>query len=134
MLSSGRPVMVYDSGRRQRTGSAGEQIAVKFLEGAGHTVLDRNWRTGHLELDIVSVKEGGIHFVEVKSRVFPMEAEPEANVGPAKQKRLVAAARKWLKMKGCSGMECSFDVVCVVFKDETYSVRYFPEAFIPIFV
>lgn len=127
-------MMVYDSGRRQRTGSAGEQIAVKFLEGAGHTVLDRNWRTGHLELDIVSVKEGGIHFVEVKSRVFPMEAEPEANVGPAKQKRLVAAARKWLKMKGCSGMECSFDVVCVVFKDETYSVRYFPEAFIPIFV
>ena len=114
MLSSGRSVMVYDSGRRQRTGSAGEQIAVKFLEGAGHTVLDRNWRTGHLELDIVSVKEGGIHFVEVKSRVFPMEAEPEANVGPAKQKRLVAAARKWLKMAADNGVEDAIELLSMI--------------------
>ena len=117
---------------RSRVGRSGEDIAAAFLAESGHTVLDRNWRSGHLELDIVSMAADGIHFVEVKSRVFPMEAAPQESVGAAKRRRMVAAAAGWIRKNGKEDMEYRFDVVSVVFKGEGYSIDYFPEAFIPV--
>ena len=119
---------------RSTVGRRGEEIAARFLMESGHTVLERNWRAGHLEIDIISLAADGIHFVEVKSRVFPMEAGPEENVGYAKRKNMAAAARKWMKTAGNDDLECRFDVISVVFKDGTYEIEYLPEAFIPIFV
>ena len=119
---------------RSRVGKRGEDIAAKFLCGRGHTVLARNWRSGHLEVDIISEAADGIHFVEVKSRVFPTEVEPEENVGFLKRRRMVAAAGKWLKLNGREDAECIFDVVSVVFDEGTYRLDYFGNAFIPVFV
>ena len=61
---------------RMRLGRRGEDIACKYLLDHGHTVVDRNWRSGHLEIDIVTVDPAGLHFVEVKSRVAPVQAAP----------------------------------------------------------
>ena len=36
-------------------GKKGEDIACGLLEGMGHIILERNWRSGHLEIDIISV-------------------------------------------------------------------------------
>lgn len=126
--------MACSKNRRIRVGKAGENIAAGFLIKAGHTILERNWRSGHLEIDLITLAGDGIHFVEVKSRVFPMEAGPEENVGYAKRKNMAAAARKWMKTAGKDDLECRFDVISVVFKDGTYEIEYLPEAFIPIFV
>ena len=38
---------------RLRLGRQGEDIACRYLESIGHTILERNWRSGHLEIDIV---------------------------------------------------------------------------------
>ena len=126
--------MAGDIGRRRKVGSEGEGIAARFLTRSGHTVLCRNFRTGHLEIDIISMAADGIHFVEVKSRVFPVAAEPEQQVGASKRKRITAAAAKWLMENGKEDMECRFDVVSVIFKGNSYEIRYFPDAFVPIFV
>ena len=53
---------------RRALGSLGEDIACEFLRGKGHVVMERNWRWGHLEIDIISFAADGIHFVEVKTR------------------------------------------------------------------
>ena len=53
---------------RQKLGERGENVACRYLESMGHTILERNWRNGHLEIDIISVDPEGIHFVEVKAR------------------------------------------------------------------
>ena len=71
-----------------RLGRRGEDIACKYLLDRGHTVVDRNWRSGHLEIDVVTVDPAGLHFVEVKSRVAPATAAPEENVGYLKQRRI----------------------------------------------
>ena len=60
--------MEGDSNYRRRLGQQGEDIACAFLEGLGHQILERNWRSGHLEIDIISLGADGIHFVEVKTR------------------------------------------------------------------
>lgn len=124
--------MKGEGDRRKRVGRRGEDIAAAFLVDAGHTVLARNWRAGHLELDIVSMAADGIHFVEVKSRVVPMAASPEDSVGPGKMRRMAAAAGAWLSENGKTDMDCYFDVVSVSFSIDSYSVEYFPQAFIPI--
>lgn len=121
---------------KMKLGRRGEDIACKFLIDRGHTVVDRNWRSGHLEIDIVTVDPAGLHFVEVKSRVAPAPAAPEENVGYLKQRRIVAAAKRYLhseeKMSHFGQMEVFFDVFSVIFEGEKVEVNYFPQAYIPV--
>ncbi|MCR5003451.1 MAG: YraN family protein [Bacteroidales bacterium] len=120
---------------RSETGKKGEDAAAQYLEGQGHRILARNWRTGHLEIDIVSEDILGIHFVEVKTRTAPVPALPEENVTPAKQKKITAAAGRFLKtMKTGWAKEIYFDVIGVVIDGEQYTITYYPQAYIPIYV
>ena len=68
-------------------GRRGEDVACGFLSGKGHTIVERNYRSGHLEIDIITLDKDGVHFVEVKSRVAPVAVSPEENVTAAKQKK-----------------------------------------------
>ena len=51
-----------------KLGQAGEAFAAAFLKSAGYTILYRNYRSGHLETDIICENSTHILFVEVKSR------------------------------------------------------------------
>ena len=119
-------------------GKKGEDVACGLLEGMGHRIVARNFRKGHLEIDIVSTGADGVHFVEVKSRMAPLSAEPEENVTPSKQRKIAKAAlgylhgSKELGMAGCS--EVHFDVVAVVFDGEEVRTEWFPDAFFPMYV
>ena len=117
-----------------RIGQAGEQMACDFLETQGHQILDRNWHTGHLELDIVSEAADGLHFVEVKARTAPVTTTVRDQVNTAKQKRISAAAGQYVNKKHMEGKEIFFDIVSVLFDGEETVVRYFPQAWIPMYV
>ena len=121
------------------TGRMGEEMACNYLLGHGHTILERNWRGGHLEVDLISLDKAGVHIVEVKTRRLPAVAAPEANVGAAKKQHLVKAAKAWLSSEDRApvpaGAELFFDVISVEFApDGTADLRYYPQAFIPIYV
>ena len=117
-----------------RIGQAGEQMACDFLETQGHQILDRNWHTGHLELDIVSEAADGLHFVEVKARTAPVTSTVRDQVNVVKQKRISAAAGQYVNKKHMEGKEIFFDIVSVLFDGEETVVRYFPQAWIPMYV
>ena len=122
---------------RMRLGRRGEDVACRFLEGMGHRIVDRNYRSGHLEIDIVSEDGNGVHFVEVKSRVAPVAIAPAENVTPLKQKKIANAALRYLHnskdpwIAGCT--EVSFDVVAITFDGGKETVEWFPDAFIPMY-
>jgi putative endonuclease len=123
--------------KRQVTGKKGEDVACDLLAGRGHTILERNHRVGHLEIDIISVSADGIHFVEVKARRESIQAPPQDNVDHVKQRRIATAAKGYLRSrKGLpfNGCECHFDVIAVIFKENTAQVDYFPDAYIPIYL
>ena len=127
--------MEYD---RRGTGKKGEDIACNFLIDNGHTILERNFRSGHLETDIISLDKNGLHFVEVKTRRPPLQAQPEENVGRKKQHHLAAAARAYLasadKSERLGMMECFFDIISIVIDGEKIELKYLPEAFIPMYI
>ena len=75
-------------------GRAGEEAAVRYLEGRGWRVLDRNWRRGPGEVDIVAREGDCVVFVEVKAHGDP--GYLEWSVGPLKRQRIISASRRWL--------------------------------------
>ena len=126
-----------DSGKdyRQTIGRKGEDIACRFLEGKGHKILERNFRSGHLEIDIISQDSLGIHFVEVKTRRMNVQAPPQDNVDIGKQKRIVSAAKKYLSACRPAGSEeCFFDVAAITFEGDTARIEWIPQAYIPLYL
>lgn len=119
-------------------GRRGEDVACGFLSGKGHTIVERNYRSGHLEIDIITLDKDGVHFVEVKSRVAPVAVSPEENVTAAKQKKVADAALRCLhtsKDKRLSAdLEVSFDVVAVTFDGGGEIVEWFPNAYYPMYL
>lgn len=119
-------------------GRRGEDVACEFLTGKGHTIVQRNFRSGHLEIDIISLDRNGVHFVEVKSRVALVMVSPEENVTMSKQRKVADAALRYLntaKDKRIFGdLEVNFDVVAVTFDGGKEIVEWFPNAFYPMYL
>ena len=129
--------MEGEANSRQTLGRQGEDVACELLRSMGHTILERNWRSGHLEIDIISLDACGIHFVEVKTRKDSIQAPPQYNVDRVKQGRITKAALSFLNSsKGIpfGNYECHFDIVAVTFGNEGFSTEWFPQAYIPIYV
>jgi putative endonuclease len=85
--------------RRRALGALGERIAGEHLVARGLTVLDRNFRTRHGELDLVAAGGGYLVFCEVKTRVGRSgdgPFGPLSSVGTRKRRRLRRMAREWL--------------------------------------
>ena len=123
---------------RQTVGKKGEDEACARLREMGHFILARNWRNGHLELDIVTLDPDGIHFVEVKSKTAPVTADPVLSITAVKRNRMIAAAAAFMHSQERKAldaeMEIFFDVITVVFYNDRTEVEYFPQAFVPIYV
>lgn len=123
--------------KRQKLGQAGEDLACRHLTEKGHTVIERNWRSGHLEIDIISINADGIHFVEVKTRRESIQAPPQESVDRKKQMRITKAAAAFLKSgkgQAFGSRECLFDIVAVTFIEDQVRIEYFPQAYIPIYL
>jgi len=84
---------------RRRLGAAGEQLAAEHLVRRGMTILARNFRTRHGELDIIALDTSAIVFCEVKTRVAPVAGQardPLESVHPRKRAQVRRMAASWL--------------------------------------
>ena len=117
--------------KKGETGRRGEEIALAWLSDRGFRLLDRNWRSGHKELDLVMERADRVHVVEVKTLTPPLQIRPSEKVDAAKQARMVSAARHYIAAQHVE-KEVQFDVVSVVLDGARSEVEYIPEAFFPI--
>jgi putative endonuclease len=78
----------------------GEEAATEHLRSAGYSILERNFRTRHGELDVVASNSRYLVFCEVKTRRARAAAGalgPLVSVGGEKRRRLRLMARQWLR-------------------------------------
>ena len=110
-------------------GRAGEDAAAALLRKKGLKILDRNWRRGRLELDIVCADGETIVFVEVKTRQARGMSDPADALTPAKRRLVIKAAQAWLAAHNAWRRPCRFDVVCVRKDGLTLSAEHYRHAF-----
>jgi len=96
-----------------RTGTAGEDAGAAMLREMDWKILARNWRSGHLELDIVAEDHDTLVFVEVKTRASGGMQRPYEALTAAKKKRLIRAAQAWQAAHDAWSRPCRFDLICV---------------------
>jgi putative endonuclease len=77
-------------------GVRGEERAAEYLRGRGWTILARNVRSRHGEVDLVAARGETLAFVEVKAWRSLGEADLEQAIGPRKRRRIGEAARLFL--------------------------------------
>src|SRR6476620_12257029 len=77
-------------------GKQTEQLAVNWLVDKGYSILHRNWRFGKYELDIIAIKDGLLHIVEVKVRSSTQFGFPEENVSTKKFNSIKLGAEEFL--------------------------------------
>ena len=109
-------------------GIAGEQATIDYLRTNGFLIMERNWRCGQCEIDIIATQNGIIHFVEVKTRRFGSLTLPEEAINPRKTRALHRAASAYMAMHGIDA-EPQFDLAVVdAMPDGTMQVRYIENA------
>ena len=123
---------------RRETGDAAEQEAERFLRKHGFRIVDRNVTYPQGEVDLVAVEKrsGALCFVEVRSRTLiggkAPEISPEETVTPAKRRRIIRAALRFVRERRAADRVLRFDVIAVRFAGEdrkSPDIRHYPGAF-----
>jgi putative endonuclease len=94
-------------------GIEGEDKAANYLIREGYTILDRNWRSGHKELDIVAEKDGTLVVAEVKTRTSSKYGNPEDAVTPRKIRNTVLAADAYIRFNRID-LPIRFDIISIL--------------------
>lgn len=113
---------------RRAYGDQGEEAAIRFLVREGYHLLERNWRIGHLEIDIIAEIHGLLVFVEVKTRSDGTNDDAAEAVNHTKQGHLLEAAREYTLLHHLDN-PMRFDIITVVGVEPPFTVRHIPNAF-----
>ncbi len=80
-------------------GTWGESLAADYLSRQGYTILERDWKSGHRDIDIIAQDGDTIVFVEVKTRRNSLFGEPEEAINYKKLQNLRGAINHYVKYR-----------------------------------
>ena len=99
---------------KRMLGDVGENAAAKFLRKAGYKILERNYVSDGVEIDIICADQKTMVFVEVKTRTVgsasPFEPRPAASVDKEKQRKIIKAAAFYGARNG-KGRQLRLDII-----------------------
>ncbi len=112
-------------------GDIGEDIAESFLLAAKYTILHRNFRSKHGEIDIIARYKKTIAFIEVKTRSSSLFGLPEEAVNHKKQLRISQTARYYIYKNKLSDLNFRADIISVQTSSdpENPEIRHITDAF-----
>ncbi|MEO7966583.1 MAG: YraN family protein [Gemmatimonadaceae bacterium] len=114
---------------RQRFGVVGEKVAERWLLQLGWRILQRRFRSGHRDIDLIAERSGTVAFVEVKARRGAEFGGPVEAVNWRKQRELARSASVWIDRHGRVGEQYRFDVIGVLMLEGKVRVRHVENAF-----
>ena len=113
---------------RKRIGDRGEDNAVNFLLANGYEVLQRNFRFGRAEIDIIAQKNAVIVFIEVKTRKNNNYGYPESYLSEPQQERIHLAAEEYVLQNEWQG-NIRFDIISILWDADAFNFEHFEDAF-----
>ena len=94
-------------------GKWGEEVASEFLQHQGYEILERDWKSGHHDIDIIAKDGDTVVFVEVKTRRNRVFTEPTAAVDYRKLQNLKRAINHYVKYHRIDN-DIRLDIITVV--------------------
>ena len=95
-------------------GHRGEDLAEEFLKNKHHIILERNFRSRFGEIDLITVYDGCIHFIEVKTRGSIRFGRPAESVDKRKLQHFRMTAEIYIqshRKRNNEGIRYSMDVI-----------------------
>ena len=117
--------------RHNELGKWGEQYAADYLQSIGYDIIERDWRIGHRDIDIIARTGDGttVVFVEVKTRTSDVVTKPDDAVDIKKIRNIGYAANNYIKTKGIVD-EVRFDIISIIGNNkENAQLEHIIEAF-----
>jgi len=115
----------------QEIGKAGEDYAAFWLSFTQLQILERNWRFGRNEIDIIAKDGMRLVFIEVKSRSSEKFDFPEDAVNRAKQTAILKVAVNYCNKVEHEG-PVRFDIISVLFSHSGKKLIHTKDAFYPM--
>ncbi len=113
------------------TGKIGEQLAVEYLQKKEYVILEKNWRYGRAEIDIIAKKERTVVLVEVKTRSSTAFGTPASFVSARKERFMAQAAAIYAHQIN-HDWEIRFDIIAILMKKNAIAeITHFEDAFFP---
>ncbi len=113
---------------RVAQGTAAEELARRYLETRGLTLVARNFRCRVGELDLIMRDGDQLVFVEVRSRRDSRFGTPAESVTRTKQQRLLRAAAVYLQRQRLD-LPCRFDVLAILHAESEPQMEWIRDAF-----
>ena len=114
--------------KHNELGKKGEELACNLLQETGYFILEKGWRSGQKEIDIIAKHGKLICIVEVKTRETDYHGSPVDAVNISKQKKLIDAAEKYLEQNNLNN-ELRFDVISIISPYNNPIVEHIEDAF-----
>lgn len=103
-----------DTKTTRQIGDQGENLACDYLVQLGWEILERNYFSGHSEVDIIA-KDGEIFvFIEVKMRSNTKYGHPIEYVSENKVAHVFKAAEAWIREQKITNSPMRFDVIGII--------------------
>lgn len=109
-------------------GKMGEEMAARYLEDQGYIIVERNYRKGHLEIDLIALDGDEIVVVEVKTRSHDIILDPEDAVGHKKRLALIRLANQYARSHGRTE-NIRLDIVAIVSNADGTEIKHIKNAF-----
>ena len=94
-------------------GTWGENVATDYLRSKGYTILERDWKSGHHDLDIIAKDGGTLVIIEVKTRRNRLFGNPEEAIDYKKRLSLLSAINHYVKSHHVKS-SVRFDIISIV--------------------
>ena len=115
--------------KQSSVGKIGEDLAASHLEKNDFNILERNYRFGHGEIDIIAEKDNMLIFFEVKTKKHGDFGDPINWIKRGKQLQIGRIARGYLYERNITDRDCRFDVVLVRWEKGLWKIEHIENAF-----
>lgn len=115
-------------------GKWGEETAAQLLRDKGYSIVERDWHSGHRDIDIIARTPDGatMVFVEVKTRSSDDVTRPTDAVDLRKIRNIAHAANHYVKSHNVDEW-LRFDIVSIVGTPTAVkSIEHIEDAFRPL--
>jgi putative endonuclease len=116
--------------KKAELGRMGEKIAENYLKKNGYQIIEKNFKTKYIEIDIVAKKDNIFVFIEVRSKSNDNFGNPEETVNEIKKQKLKNSAFSYVIFKKYHGLY-KIELISIILdkdkKDEAMKLKHYKD-------